>query len=87
MIFLITWWLIGVISFLVGCVIIDKELTPENIFDSLYIDFEDLDVTGFLIYLIIKDKKILSNIEVPQKYKDLWKKNLLDITKDKTKDK
>jgi len=84
MTFLIICWAIGIISFLVGCVIIDKELTPQNIFDSLYIGLAGPIITAFLIYLIIKKyKKILPNIEIPQKYKDLWKKNLLDKTKDK----
>lgn len=72
MTFLIIWWAIGIISYLAGCVIVDKELTPQNIFDSLYIGLLGVITLVLVLHVIIKDNNL-----IPQKYKDMWKKNLL----------
>jgi len=73
MIYVIIWWVIGVIGYMVGSIILDKELSRKDIFDSLYIGLLGIVIPIFIIYEIIRKKEYY----IPQKYIDMWNKNLL----------
>ena len=73
MIYVVIWWVIGVIGYMVGSIILDKELSRKDIFDSLYIGLLGIVIPIFIIYEIIRKKEYY----IPQKYIDMWNKNLL----------
>ena len=71
--FIITWWLIGIISYILGCVILDKTLTPKNLFEATYIGLLGPFLTIFVIVYFFKDYKMPDDVKAFL-HEDLLKK-------------
>jgi hypothetical protein len=72
MIGFLIWWVIGIATYIIGCIVLDKELTPKNLFEASYIGLLGPILTILTIILFFKDYKM------PDEWKEFFNEDLLN---------